>query len=218
MAHERPILIDMPGHLVGARVIVRAFDDADAAPLHDAVQESIEHIRPWLPWYDTHGSLEDTRDYIRGTINRWTLGEGFEMGVFTQDTGAFLGGIGLHVRNSQIPSVEIGYWLRQSAEGHGYMSESARLLTAYAFEGLEARRVEIRCDARNRRSGTVAERLAYLLEGRLRNDMLDPVGEPRDTLVYAMIPADYARARTVWAKDIFTPPLADWSPGLIGRM
>jgi ribosomal-protein-serine acetyltransferase len=200
MAHDRPMLIDIPGQFVGARVVVRPFMDGDAAPVHEAVRESIEHLRPWLPWYDTHDSLDDTREYVRGAIGRWLLREGLEMGIFARDTGLFLGGVGLHVRSWRIPAFEIGYWLRQSAEGRGYMGEAVRLLTTFAFEGLEARRVEIRCDARNTRSAAVPRRLGYALEGCLRHQMLDPAGKPRDTLVYAMIPADYERVR-----DTLTP-------------
>lgn len=81
------------------------------------------------------------------------------------------------------------------------MSAAVRLLTTYAFEGLEARRVEVRCDARNTRSARVAERQGYVLEGRLRHDMRDPAGEPRDTLVYAMIPVDYERAHEAWPRS-----------------
>lgn len=198
MPHERPILLDIPERFVGERVVARPFSDADAVQVHDAIQESIEHIRPWLPWYDTHGTLDDTREYIRNTVGRWMLREGLEMGIFSRDDGTFLGGIGLHIRSWHIPAFEIGYWVRQSAEGHGYVSEATRLLTTFAFEGLGARRVMIRCDARNTRSAAVPQRLGYVLEGALRCDGLDTAGQARDTLIYAMIRDDYERARTAW--------------------
>ena len=65
-----------------------------------------------------------------------------------------------------------------------------------AFAHLAARRVELRCDARNGPSRRVAERAGFVLEGRLRNAALDPSGTPRDDLVFALIPAVYARLRT----------------------
>ncbi len=201
MAHDRPLLIDVPERLIGARVVVRAYTDADAQAVYDAVRESVAHIRPWLPWYDTHETLDDTRDFIRGAAARWAAREGFDMGVFACDDGRFLGGVGLIVRDWRVPYFEIGYWLRESAEGYGYMSAAVRLLTTYAFEGLEARRVEIRCDARNTRSAHVAERQGYALEGKLRHDRRDPAGELRDSLVYAMIPADYERAHEAWHRS-----------------
>ena len=73
-----------------------------------------------------------------------------------------------------------------------------RLLTRLAFEDLEARRVEISCDPRNDRSRRVAERLGFVLEGRLRSIMLDTAGQPRDQLVFSLIPDDYARVKASW--------------------
>jgi ribosomal-protein-serine acetyltransferase len=65
------------------------------------------------------------------------------------------------------------------------MTEAVVAATAFAFEQLSARRVEIRIDDRNERSCRVAERAGLLLEGVMRCDALDPEGKPRDTRVYA---------------------------------
>jgi RimJ/RimL family protein N-acetyltransferase len=218
MAPERPILLDVPDRFVGARVVARRFADDDAEPLYTAIQESRPHLRPWLPWATGHQSIEDTREYIRRSLAHWLLREAFSMGIFAHATsatlsptssstvpagggGALLGGIGLHPLDWGVPSFEIGYWLRHTAEGYGYMSEAARLLTAYAFEGLGAARVVIRCDARNTRSRRIPERLGYVLEGCMRHYQRDTSGELADMLLFAMIPDDYARARVTWPQD-----------------
>ena len=60
-------------------------------------------------------------------------------------------------------------------------------LTRFAFDRLEARRVEIRMDAGNERSWRVAERVGFRLEGVLRGNSLTPAGELRDTRVYARV-------------------------------
>jgi RimJ/RimL family protein N-acetyltransferase len=198
MPHLQPILLDLPQSFVGQRVIVRPMVDDDASALHDAITESREHLRPWMPWSDGHRSLDDTRHYIRTTVGNWILRTEFSMGIFLRDTGAVLGGMGLHIGNWDIPAFEIGYWLRKSAEGHGYVSEAARLLTTFAFEGLGAQRLVIRCDDRNSRSAAVPQRLGYVLEGTLRRADLDPEGHIRDILVFAMIREDYERAQVVW--------------------
>ena len=85
---------------------------------------------------------------------------------------------------------EIGYWLRLSAVGHGYATESTRLLSDFALSHLQARRVALRCDARNDASRRVAERAGFALEGRLRNVRLAPDGSVSDELIYAIVPAD----------------------------
>jgi RimJ/RimL family protein N-acetyltransferase len=198
MAVERPILVDVPEQFVGARILLRPLADADVAAVHTAIGESREHLQPWMPWYDKHQTPDDTREYVRSRRAQYLSRESFELGVFLRDGGTFLGGAGMGVTDWAIPAFDIGYWLRPSAEGHGYVSEATRLLTAFAFETLDAQRVTIHCDARNVRSKSVPERLGYVFEGRLRNEMRDPAGALRDTLVYAMTPADYAAANRAW--------------------
>src|SRR5438309_450485 len=141
--------------LRGQRVIVRPYRQDDAADLQAAVEESREHIRPWLPFADEHHTVDESRDWIIRCAARWMLREEFIVGIWDASDGRFVGGSGLHPRDWQVPSFEIGYWLRASAEGKGYMRETVKLLTDYAFDHLKAQRVMIRCDARNVRSAAV---------------------------------------------------------------
>jgi RimJ/RimL family protein N-acetyltransferase len=112
------------------------------------------------------------------------------VGFFEVTTGRYLGGSGLHSRGWDVPAFEIGYWVRASAEGHGYVAETVKLLTDFAFTSLGAQRVMIRCDARNTRSAAVAERLGFVREAHLRNDARSADGELRDTLIFSLIPGD----------------------------
>jgi RimJ/RimL family protein N-acetyltransferase len=91
-----------------------------------------------------------------------------------------------------VPRFEIGYWVRASLEGQGYITEAVNGITDFAFNVLGAMRVEIRCDARNTRSAAVAQRAGYVQEARMRCQRRDPFGELTDTLVFARI-ADDAR-------------------------
>ena len=187
---ERPILLDLPNEILGGRITLRPLRDSDADGMFTAIQESIEHIRPWLPWYDTHKSVDDTLEYIRRMQSAWSLREGFDLGIFSPD-GRFLGGTGLGVRQWAVPSFEIGYWIRASEEGNGYVTEAADLVTRFAFDHLKAERVMIRCDTRNTRSRRVPERLGYRLEGIMRRSQLDTSGKPSDTAFYAMVRSEY---------------------------
>jgi RimJ/RimL family protein N-acetyltransferase len=183
-------LIPLFDVLEGERVLVRPYEEGDAEALFEAVEESREHLRPWMPWEAYHRTIEDSRDFIARSRAHWLLRENMNVSVWRRDDGRYLGGSGLHVRNWDVRYFEIGYWLRASAEGQGYMSETVRLLADFAFEQLSAVRVEIRCDARNARSAGVAERLGFVREARLRNDMLATDGTTRDTLIFSLIPSD----------------------------
>lgn len=184
-------LIPLFEELRGPRVVVRPYRLGDADELFAAVEESRQHIWPWLPWGDQHQSVDDSHDFILRSQAKWLLREGdLNVGIFAADSGRYLGGSGLHVRGWDVPAFEIGYWLRASAEGHGYMAEAVKLLTDFAFNALGAQRVMIRCDARNTRSAAVAERLGFVREAHLRNEVRDATGELRDTLVFSLIPSD----------------------------
>lgn len=176
--------------LEGERVLVRPYRADDAEVLRAAVDESREHLRPWLPFADLHQTTEETRDWIVQGMAQWLLRENMNLSIWARADGAYLGGIGLHPRDWDIGYFEIGYWLRRSAEGHGYMAEAVRLLTDFAFDRLHANRVEIRCDARNQRSAAVPQRLGFVREALLRNHARATNGSLRDTLIFALTPAD----------------------------
>ncbi len=185
-------LTPMFEELRGERVSVRPYRESDAQALHDAIAEARDHLRPWMPFADAHQTVDESRDWIIQQIASWLLRENFTVGFWDAASGRYLGGSGLHVRDWGSGHFEIGYWIRPSAQGHGYVSETVRLLTAYAFDSLAAKRVGLRCDARNQRSAAVARRLGFVQEALLRNDSLAPDGSMRNTLLFALIPEDRA--------------------------
>jgi RimJ/RimL family protein N-acetyltransferase len=187
-----PILVDLPEQLVGERVIVRPWDEADARGLFDAIDESREHLGPWMPWVDATRNPDDSLTYIRGARAHWLKREDLPVAIVERATGRIVGGSGLHRIKWQIRSFEIGYWVTVDCEGRGYVSETVTLLTRLCFDGLDANRVEIRMDVRNARSERVAQRLGFVREGTLRRALPSPGGKPADVHVYALLAEEYA--------------------------
>jgi RimJ/RimL family protein N-acetyltransferase len=186
-----PIMVDIPSELVGERVRIRPYRTGDGAALWEAVEESREHILPWLPWGDTHKSPADSEAFVRRNEGRWILREDLPLSIWDRSTGRYLGGSGLHRIDWAVPSFEIGYWLRKSAEGHGYMTEAVWLITSMAFETLKANRVFIRCATRNHRSASIPPRLGFVHEGTLVNSLRDARGDLCDIMMFAMTPKCY---------------------------
>ena len=193
-----PILRDLPGELTGPRILLRPVRPGDGAAVFDAVDESREQIGPWLPWVGKTQSVSDSEEAVRRFAARWLLREELMVGIWERETNRFLGGSGLHRFDWAVPSFEIGYWLRTSAWGQGYVSETVQALCGFAFDTLGANRVEIRCDAENARSRAVPERLGFVREATLRNQARDEAGALRDTLVFALTPDDYAQVKQRW--------------------
>lgn len=198
MGIDKPYLLNVPEEWTGERIVLRQWRDADAQTLYDAIMASKDHIARWLPWPQYYHSIEDAWQFIRGNSGHWSLHKHIGTGIWRREDGALLGSVGVTVHDWTVPSFELGYWIGRMHEGRGYISEGVRLLTRYLFEELHAARVAIRCDARNVRSKAVPERLGFVCEGCLRHDSLGTDGSIRDTLIYAMIPEDYERARATW--------------------
>ena len=193
-----PTTIEVPERLLGRRVLLRPFEITDAEAVREAVEESREMLRPWMPWWNTHGTIEDSIDFCVRSKARWLLRENMNVGIWERETGRYLGGSGFNEPDWKVRRFEIGYWVRASAVGNGYVTEAVKVLTRAAFEHLGANRVEIRCDARNARSRRVAERCGYMLEGTLRRNALTTDGEMRDTLVFAMLRGEYEAQLDEW--------------------
>jgi len=187
-----PILLNLPDELTTERMTIRPYRAGDGAGLFAAVDESREHILPWMPWGPVHQTPDDSEKLVRTWTSKWTLREDMPLGMFDQISGEFLGGMGLHRIDWSIRSFEIGYWIRKSATGKGYVTEAVKRVTEFAFEELQANRVFIRCAAGNLRSIAIAKRAGFIYEGSLRNSIKDANGELHDVLHFSLIPEDWA--------------------------
>jgi ribosomal-protein-serine acetyltransferase len=191
MSSQRPILIDIPERLEGPRVLVRPWRRGDGLALWSAIEESRAHLAPWMPWLDDTNNPDHSEEYVIRSGARWDLREDLAVGIFERESGRLLGASGLHRIDWKIRRFEVGYWLRATAEGHGYMLEATQLLTRLAFEVLEAGRVEIRMDTANERSRRVAERLGYILEATLPRAYAGPGNVAKDIYLFRLLPEEY---------------------------
>ncbi|MFT4041345.1 MAG: GNAT family protein [Thermomicrobiales bacterium] len=210
-APSYPSLIPVPDVIKSDRIILRPLAPDDVPAFLAAIVESRPELDPWLEWPQHITTVDAARDLCLRRAAQRLLREDLMVGIFDRGDGRLLGGSGLHNPDWRVRSFEIGYWLRTSSVGRGVMQETVRLLTVLAFERLAARRVAIHCDPANTRSRRVAEAVGYMLEGRLRNDTVTPQGELRDTLVYALIPEDYARLAALWLPLITERPVTNGS-------
>ena len=153
MSITRPFLHDLPAEWVSPRLVLRRWRDADAQPLYDAIMESQERLRQWMAWADTYQSVDDAVEFVRRQSGHWALHDHIGMGIFRKADGIPLGSVGLHVHDLTVPAIELGYWIRTGAEGHGYVSEAVRRMTAFAFTEFGAQRLVIRCDAQCSQQG-----------------------------------------------------------------
>ena len=193
-----PILRDFPESFETERLLICSPLPGDGLEMHAAVNESLDELLPWMDWPEQYKTVEDSEEKTRRNRIRFLERSDLLLLLFLKGTNTLVGGSGLHRMDWSVPRFEIGYWCRTRFVGSGYITEAVRGITTFAFERLGARRVEIRCDTLNRRSVTVAERAGYRLEGELRNAEVGAEGEPRNVLVFSMIPEEHAAAKQVF--------------------
>ena len=175
-----------PYRMETARLVVRCWQPTDAAALKEALDPSVEHLRPWLPWaHEEPKPLAEKAELLRTFRGMFDLDQDYIYGILERDESRVLGGTGLHTRLTD-DAREIGYWIRRDAEGHGYITETVSALTRVGFELGGLSRIEIRCNPDNHRSAAVPRRLGY----RHVDTVDDTDGEP--TMIWALDVAGYA--------------------------
>jgi RimJ/RimL family protein N-acetyltransferase len=145
-------------------LVIRPYGVEDAPALHEAILDSLDHLRPWMPWIAGEPlTLEQRADWIRGDRE--------SLGVFLG--GIVVGGTGLHDRIGP-GGREIGYWTRAGWTGRGIATEAARMMTerAFAMPGID--HVEIHHDKANVASGRVPAKLGYERLGEFPMEKLAP--------------------------------------------
>lgn len=182
-----PILFDFPHEFQTDRLLIRCPLPGDGPMVHEAIVESQEALKKWLPFAVNLPSVEESEENVRRAHAKFLLREDLRLHMFLKSSGRFVGSTGLHRMNWAVGRFEIGYWIRTTESGKGLMTEAVNGIVQFAAENLQAQRIEIRCDPRNERSRRVAERAGFHLEAILLGDVPDVNGRPRNTAVYAKL-------------------------------
>jgi len=183
-----PILLDLPAQLLTARLLLRPPQAGDGPVLHEAVAESLPALREFLssvPWVAEEPSVERSEVFCRNAHANFLARRDMPFLVFERQSHRLLGATGLHRPNWSLPKLEIGYWCRTSASGHGLAGEAVAALADYAFAHARVARLELITDEQNLRSRRIAERCGFRLEGVLVHDRRAPDGTLRNTCMYA---------------------------------
>ncbi|GAA4930825.1 GNAT family N-acetyltransferase [Streptomyces coeruleoprunus] len=166
--------MDLPQQVIEVgELTLRRFDgEADLPEFFRVIEESLEHLRPWMPWVAEH-SREQTADFLACRSERWADGREFSYAIVLD--GAIAGACGLY-RHDDTPddSLEIGYWLHPAATGRGVATRAARALVDQAFRLPGVASVEVVHDAANRASAAVPARLGFVEHRRRPDERLAP--------------------------------------------
>jgi RimJ/RimL family protein N-acetyltransferase len=151
-----PYLIKTP------RLHVRCWELEDAQGLKDAIDTSLDFLRPWMPWANNEPeSLDKKCERILNYRTAFFAKKQLTFVIFKTDTMKVIGSIAINWRVGP-DIVDFGYWLRADEARKGYATEAVLGCTFAAFRALGSPLVEISCDPANDRSAAIPARLGYL--------------------------------------------------------
>ena len=158
-----------PLHAPG--LLLRPFEPSDAPAFTEAVRESLPSLLPWMPWAHAGYSERDAMEWFAFTHAGRAEGTNHEFGVFSEDGQRFLGGTGISQLHATHRGCNLGYWVRQSAQGQGVASGCVRVLADFAFTSLQLHRVEISAAVGNAASAGAARKAGAVWECVARNKL-----------------------------------------------
>jgi ribosomal-protein-serine acetyltransferase len=145
-------------------------DDLDA--VFQAVTESLDHLRPWMPWAANY-TRESAAGFLAKSAQDWA--DSTEYGYAIITGGVLAGGCGLMSRIGP-GGLEIGYWVHRAWTRRGLATAASAALVEAAFRLPGVDRVEIVHDELNVASAGVPRKLGFTEVGRRPLDPPPPAG------------------------------------------
>jgi RimJ/RimL family protein N-acetyltransferase len=179
-----------PVRLVGDHVVLREFrpeDEDDWFAIN-----SDDRVTAWIS-YDTH-TREQTRASLAGILDSATHNPrtSYYLAITLPATERVIGGIRIGVGG--VSAGKLGYMVHADHWGKGHATDAARTMLDFGFGDLGLHRISAAIGPDNEASITVAKRLGFQYEGRLR-DHVYTNGAWRDSLLYSLLTHEWPGVR-----------------------
>lgn len=151
-----------------------SIDDKDDI-YNEFTEEIVAYMYPPVP-----KDIDETIDFIESSIATMDAGLNIQLSIVDNNTDEFLGCVGLHRIDNDIP--EFGIWVKKGAHGKNIGKKSIKMLYDFACENLSHEYYKYPVDKRNVASRKIPESLGgeiYKYECHER-----PVGDPLDIAEY----------------------------------
>lgn len=185
----------LPERVTTQRLILRRFQRRDASAVAEAVAASLPELQRWLPWPHAGYNREHAAAFIRDSLQAWREGRAFDFAIRHRTRPErHLGNISIWYTSRTGKVGEIGYWVRSDATQAGIATEAAEALVGLGFDQLGLHKITLRIAVGNRASERVAEKLGFVREGLLRQE-LQINGEWVDHTLYSLLEHEYQPRR-----------------------
>lgn len=167
---------------------------AYATMVYTIIKENWVYLTRFLDKLLDVKAAEDEFAFFESSNKAWQEMNKAEYGMWTKQ-GELIGTCGVFNVDYDAASCEIGYWLKPSQTGKGYMTEAVKTLEDEFFaRGFN--RIIIVMDTENTPSEKVAIRRGYTKEGIMRQWHYNPTFKSyRDMCLYGKLKSEWEKQR-----------------------
>ena len=151
------------------RLIFRALKRTDLYDVHEYA--SNPKTSQYLLW-EPHDTLDYTREFIEIVISKYKSGEYNDWAIVHKGDDKMIGTCGFTKIDEENNVVEIGYVINPAYWGMGIATEAVERIIDFAFEELQANRIEAKFIYGNDASLAVMQKVGMKFEGYHREAML----------------------------------------------
>lgn len=191
MSRSSPSVEEVFGKLPAletARLVLRRVRLGDAEDVF--AYASDPGVARYLSW-ETHRSVEDSREFLHSVLERYRRGEPASWGIVYKASGQLVGtggfDAGLWPEHAR---AEVGCVVSGEVSGLGLGTEALRAMISFGFKELGLNRIEARCVSGNTASVRIMEKSGMTHEGTAREKEFAK-GEFRDVESYAILRREY---------------------------
>lgn len=160
------LLINLPEMIETPRLRLQMPTAGFGQLLHTAVQDGYDDYTKWLNWSKNIPSPEMLEEECRKHQADFILREFIRYLIIEKESNAVIGRCAFpsFQANWLIPQFGISYFIAKSKRARGFATEAIHAMSKLAFRMMQAKKLEIYCDAENVASTKIPLKLGYQLE------------------------------------------------------
>ncbi|ASU34185.1 GNAT family N-acetyltransferase [Mucilaginibacter xinganensis] len=171
------------------RVLLRPLLESD---YYNLLPFALNEPDTWKYSYLSARGADGMRRYIDDAVTNKATGKEYPFIVYDKQSQSYAGSTRFYDILPAWQTVQLGYtWYGEKFRGTGLNKHCKYLLLQFAFETLNALRVEFRADARNELSISAMKSIGCVPEGILRNNMPLQEGGRRDSIVLSILQEEW---------------------------
>ncbi|MCR5329317.1 MAG: GNAT family N-acetyltransferase [Saccharofermentans sp.] len=138
------------------RLVIRPVEVDDLDAIYRYAGDPSIDMMMFLP-----KTYEETKEFVEFAVSEWAKEQPEDMEFVILLNGEIIGAVNLEYENDG--KYEIGWIIRENMRGKGYAAEAAKALMDYAFDVLNAEKIQAHCDSRNKASESLMKKLGMTL-------------------------------------------------------